>query len=595
MKFKIDPEIFATWPSEQIRQLIEQAVKELGLPQTDFSVEHPADEMHGDYSSNVALQAFGELKSARRRIKFENPRELAKKITDYCLQITNYDFIDKIQLAGPGFINFYLKQNWLIQQLSQIIQQADQYGRNQSLKGKKIMVEFAHPNTHKLFHVGHLRNIINGESAVRLFEAVGAQVVRANYQGDVGLHIAKCLWAIKQQVMPQFKDLDDKIDFLGKAYVKGNQAFEKDSSDKAAILKINKQIYQEDSDIKDLWQQTRQWSLDYFERIYQRVYSHFDRYYFESQVAQPGKEIVLQALKKSLSAGRRSIFVKSKGAIIFPGSKYGLHDRVFITAEGNPTYEAKDMELGRLQFAEHNPDLIVHNVGPEQSEYFKVIFKALEQIFPQTKGKEEHLMYGWVKLKKGKMSSRLGNIVLGEWLLDEAKKRLQKNFPDLDKTTAEIVAVGAVKYSFLKVNPASDIAFDFDESISLQGNSGPYLQYTYARCKSVLEKNSMFKCSNAQKSYEPNSEELTLLRYLYRYPEVVLQAAQELAPNQIANYLYELAQRFNAFYNRHRILANAKLKKQNAKSNFRLALTVATAQILKNGLDLLGIKAPEKM
>jgi len=580
----------------QIQQALSKAVEQtsgLKLKPEDISIEHPENQAFGDYSTNIAMQA---------KIK-------AEKIINR-LQKQKLSLIDKIEIKN-NFINFFLKNDFFLKELEKVIKQGDKYGQSALLKGKKIMVEYAHPNTHKQFHIGHLRNITNGEAIVRILEALGAKVIRANYQGDVGLHIAKCLYSILQIFNFQFsifnsKTLDQKIEFLAKAYVTGNKAYESDKKAKEQILEINKKIYsQSDAEINKLWQETRQWSLDYFKRIYDRVYTYFDRYYFEKEVAEKGKNIVLDALTKD-------IFKQSKGAIIFPGSKYGLHDRVFITSEGNPTYEAKDMELGRLQFKEYNPDLIIHNVGPEQASYFKVVFKALEQVFPYTKGKEHHLMYGWVRLKKGKMSSRKGNIVLGEWLIDEAKKRIKKAFSKVNEETAEMVAVGAVKYSFLKVSPSKEVVFDFDESISLQGNSGPYLQYTYCRCQSVLKKANLQKdsTSNAKPEgkAEPlrknlNSEEESILRTFYKFPEIVKQAGEQYAPNLICNFLYDLAQKYNAFYNKHRILnltmqspaSNSAGKQYNNITMFRICLTISVSQILKLGLYLLGIKCPEEM
>ena len=579
----------------QLQRNISQAVKKttgLDLKPEEISIEHPENEKFGDFSSNIALVLAKKAK--------QKPPELAKKIVKQ-LKKVNLPEIEEIAIVN-NFLNFKLKTSYFLTELQESLKKGDKYGNNSSLKNKKIIVEYAHPNTHKQFHIGHLRNITNGEAIVRILEAQGSKVIRANYQGDVGLHIAKCLWACKDPVFTcKTESLHQKIELLAKAYVKGNAAYEKDEKAKKEILEINKKIYdQSDPEINKLWKETRQWSLDYFDRIYKRVYTHYDRYYFESEVAEPGKRIVLKALKKGLSANRRSIFKKSKGAIIFPGSKYGLHDRVFITSEGNPTYEAKDMALGPLQFKEYNPDLIIHNVGPEQASYFKVVFEALAQVFPYTRDRELHIIPGWVKLKKGKMASRLGNVVLGEWLLDEAKKRIKKSFPKINEQTAEMIAVGAIKYSFLKVSPSTEVSFDFDESISLQGNSGPYLQYTYARCKSVLRKAEKAKASFKDYTFSLpignenvyfNLEEKSLLRTFYKFPEIVQQAGEDYSPNLICNFLYDLAQKYNTFYNKCRILGSS----EQRIVNFRLALTAATAQILRNGLYLLGIKCPEKM
>jgi arginyl-tRNA synthetase len=277
---------------------------------------------------------------------------------------------------------------------------------------------------------------------------------------------------------------------------------------------------------------------------------------------------------------------KSEGAIIFDGTKYGLDKRVFINKFGFPTYEAKELKLAELEFSEFGKiDKLIHVVGPEQKSFFKVTFKVEELLDAKKyKDKQYHMVYGWVRLKRGKMSSRLGNVIRGEWLLDEAKKRINKAYPEVSNEVAEMVAVGAVKYSFLKVSPPSEIAFDFDESISLEGNSGPYLQYTYARAQSVIGKAKKQKSKKAKNS-KLESEELAVLRVLYRFPEVVAEAGEKMAPNFMCGFLYELAQRYNTFYNKHRVIGN----------DFRVELTAAVAQILKNGLCLLGIKAPEKM
>jgi arginyl-tRNA synthetase len=485
--------------------------------------------------------------------------------------------VEKVEVAGPGFLNIWLKNEWFIRQLEKVLKEGEKYGKAGILAKKRLMIEYAHPNTHKEFHIGHLRNISLGESLVRIFEACGAEVIRTNYQGDVGLHIAKCLFGIKKLGMKDFKSLEEKVAFLGKAYVEGNKAYEEDKKAKKEILDLNEAIYKKDKKIMALWQKTRQWSLDYFERIYKRVDSKFDRHYFESEVVE-GIKIAKEALKKG-------ILKKSEGAIIFDGTKYGLDKRVFINKYGFPTYEAKELKLAELEFSEFGKiDKLIHVVGPEQKSFFAVTFKV-EELLNEKKYKDKqcHLVYGWVRLKKGKMSSRLGNVVRGEWLLDEAKNRIKKAYPDVGEEVAEMAAVGAAKYSFLKVQPTAEIAFDFDESISLQGNSGPYLQYTFARCQSVLAKASKVHPRGGHSA--TNKEELAILRWLYRYPEVIEEAGEKMAPNFVCGYLYALAQRYNTFYNKHRVIGN----------DFRLNLTLATSQLLKNGLYLLGIKNPEKM
>lgn len=576
----------------QIQKTITETVKEitgLKIKPLDIELSHPENKKWGDYSSNIAMVIFSKIKTKNPKLaKFRKPLDLAqeivKKIKNQKLKTKNFV---AFSVAGAGFINISIKNEWFVKELRRALKKAKDYGKSDFFQSKKIMVEFGQPNTHKLFHLGHLRGIVLGESICRLLENQGAKVIRANYQGDVGLHVAKCLWGLgKLRVLTPSSVNTRSLHNLGKAYVKGSQAYETNSQAKKEILEINKKIYdRSDPEINKLWQKTREQSLAYFNRIYQRLDTKFDRLFFESEVSQKGKEIVLKNLKKG-------VFKSSRGAIIFPAEKYGLHNRVFITHEDNPTYEAKDIGLARLQLSEFgNLDRCVHIVASEQKEYFKVLFKALEIVFPQSKGKEFHLPFGLIRLKKGKMSSRLGNVVLGEDLLDEAKQKIKKEFPKLNQETLDIIGVGAVKYSFLKINPQSALTFDFQESISLQGNSGPYLQYTYARCKSVLNKAKSSLDSDSIQDIQPNSQEKDWLRTFYQFSEAVQKSAQQFSPNLLTNFLYDLAQKYNSFYNKHRILG---LKDKN-KENFRLAITQTTAEIIKRGLYLLGIESPEKM
>jgi arginyl-tRNA synthetase len=601
---------------EKIKDKIKKALEELKLPGVEVGLEHPGDDSHGDYSTNVALiiksskstpeghangRTGGQVKvQSKYRDTREIAEAIAKKLRSYPLKA-----ISKIEVAEAGFINFWLSEHFLLAELKSVTDLGEKYGKGKSRKEKKIMVEFAHPNTLKQFHIGHMRNICLGESLVRLLESQGAKVIRTNYQGDVGLHVAKALWGAEKLGLPSDKlSMIERVKFLGKAYVEGNKAFEDSKKSKKEIQDLNVRIYQKDKKIKKLWEQTREWSLEYFDWIYKRVYSKFDRLYFESEVADQGKKASLAALKKG-------VLSRSQGAVVFDGKPFGIHTRVFLTRENLPTYEGKELGLAILEFSEFGEiDKCIHVVGPEQTSFFEVTFKVEELLDPEKyKGKQEHFAYGYVNMKSGKMSSREGTILSGEWLLDEAQKRIKKivDKSDLPKSLreeiVEKVAVGAVKYSMLKVSPVKNISFDFEESVSLEGNSGPYLQYTYARAHSVLSKakDISFKGSTF-KGMVINAEELVILRWLYRFPEAVVQAADEYAPNVICTYLYELAGRFNTFYNKHSILRpqNKESEARSRKSGedlriFRLALTASVVQVLKNGLNLLGIKAPSKM
>jgi arginyl-tRNA synthetase len=535
--------------------------------------------------------------------------ELAGEIAEQLkVQSAKSKVINKVEVAKPGFINFWLSEHYLLDQIKQVLDLGDECGKSEVRNGEKVMVEFTDPNPFKEFHIGHLYSNIVGESLARLFEANGAGVRRANYQGDVGLHVAKALWGLlqipnlKSQISKQEKkSVVERAGFLGKAYAHGATAYEEDENAKGKIERLNQQIYDKDPEIMGLYKKGRQWSLDYFETIYERLGTKFDFYYFEREAGEIGIRVVNKNLKKG-------VFEESEGAIIFPGEKYGLHTRVFVNSQGLPTYEAKDLGLAETKYKDFSYDQSVIVTGNEVDEYFRVVLKALGLINPKLGERTRHISHGMVKLPTGKMSSRTGEIITGEWLLDEAKRRVLKIIKEigsledrLHDEVAEMVGIGAVKYALLKSHIGRDVVFDFEESVSFEGDSGPYLQYTYARAQSVLAKSELkmknlklkFKIHN----YEFNNEEIRVLRWMYRFPEVVEQAGKEYAPSVACCFLYELAQRFNAFYNKHRILnkSNEKEVMSNEQSMFRLAMTAAVAQVIKNGLSILGIKAPRKM
>ena len=559
---------------DEILDSLKKALTLIKAPSTEVELQLPTVASYGDYTTNVAMKLAKDLK--------KNPVEIADMIVK---QFPKTSLIKKITVVKPGFINFEVDDNYFYMNSLKLLDKVE-YLPHHLGSEKKIMVEFAHPNTHKLFHIGHLRNISTGESIVRILEASGNKIVRSNYQGDVGLHIAKCLYGIKKEAakMKGLKNLQEKIEFIGKMYSKGTKAYEDDPTAKVEILTINKMIYDQSPEIMPLWTETRQWSLDYYNEVYKRVYSHFDRLYFESELPKRGMEIVSEALKKG-------ILEKSQGAIVFNGKKCGLDTRVFVNSLGFPTYEGKEPALAEKEFADFGLlDKCIHVVTPEQTSFFKVTFKVEELLDEKKyKNKQYHLIYEWVKLKEGKMSSREGNIIEGNWLIDETKKKILKNFK-CDEATAEILAIASVKYSFLKNSTQTIIHFDIDESIATDGNSAPYLIYTYVRSQSILRKEPMPDMTSSKNNCVFNDDENKLLRTLYQYQEIVKKAAVELSPNVIANYLYELASQFNLFYQKNPILkAEGDIKKQ------RLLITALTAKIIKEGLYLLGIKTVEKM
>ncbi|MBI2195442.1 MAG: arginine--tRNA ligase [Candidatus Levybacteria bacterium] len=381
---------------------------------------------------------------------------------------------------------------------------------------------------------------------------------------------------------PKNLGIEDRVEFLGESYAAGAKVYEEDEEAKREIASINLKIYQKDSDLQAIWERGRKWSLEYFEEIYKRVGTIYKRYYFESEVAEKGRQLVLDNVDNG-------VFERHEGAVVFRG---GDHTRVFVTKEDYATYEAKDMALAGVKYKDFAYDRSIIITAHEQGPYFKVVLAAMEQIFPELARKTSNITFGFVRLKDEKMSSRLGNIIAGEWLLDEAKRKISESFAEMDDKTLEIVAVGAVKYSMLKFARESDIQFSFEESINLEGNSGPYIQYTYARTQSVVRKsqiaNNKSQINLNDQNLKLENEELEIIRMLSKFSEVIGQAGDNFAPNILCNFLFELCQKFNLFYQKHKIIGSD-------KEDFRLALTKAVGQVTKNGLYLLGIESPEKM
>jgi len=564
-----------------VKQKISDFLKQAGVePLGDVVI--PPDKKMGDFS----YACFEHAKQTK-----QNPAEVALQIKNKIEQ-ENYNLLEKVETAGP-YVNFFVNSKEVAKLVFENIEkQKNNYGSLSLGKNKKVLVEFGCPNTHKAFHIGHLRNIITGESIVRLFENGGYKVKRLNYQGDVGMHIAKCFYAIlnldKNNEFENLKNktTQEKVDYLGKMYALGANKYEVDEEAKEEIIKINKKIYFQSKDIKEVYKTTRQWSLNNFERIYNRIGTHFDKYYFESGVFKKG----LKFVKKYLKEG---IFERSQGAIIFPGSKHSLHDRVFVNQKGFPTYEGKEVGLASLHL-KNNPFKIIHVVGKEQSEYFKVIFKVLEQIFPKQKGIEEHVPYGWVSLKSGKMSSRSGVVVLGEWLLDELEKEIRKLVQNTELNNQEKedvvkkVSLSAAKYSFLKVGVLNDVKFDLEESINLNGDSGPYLLYMIARIKSILKKSEV-----NYKNYKITSlteEEKNIILKLDSFTDITKESLDNRDPSLVARYLFELAKLFSVFYENCPVL-----KADEDTKIFRLNLIEKVSSVMERGLYLLGIESVEKM
>lgn len=526
------------------------------------------DEQFGDYTTNIALRLSKKID--------QKPQEVAEQI----ITALHSDQVKKAEVAGPGFINITLTSAALVQLAQKL--------PAKMLQGKVVLAEYSDPNPLKPLHAGHLYTTLVGDTIARLIQNAGAKTIRLNYGGDVGLHVGKSMWAIIKDLGGELPEKLVKVPeaerpkWLGDRYVKGNNAYEDDEMAKAEIIAINKRVYQihadndHDSPFAQVYWTVRQWSYDYFQILYKELEVHpFDRVIPESEVTALGVKTVREQLEKG-------VYKESNGAIVFEGEPYGLHTRVFINSEGLPTYEAKDVGLLLTKWHDYHYDKSYYITANEQAQYFQVMFKSVEQFLPEAVKGVVSMTHGMVKLQGGvKMSSRKGNVVTALEILEAARQA----GAETGTNPTEETVLAAVKYAFAKNRIGSDIAYDPKESIALEGNSGPYLQYAHARACSILAKASITK---AVLLPELEPAERTLLRKIGEYAEVVERATAELMPHYICTYLYELAQTFNRFYEHNRVI-------DNPREAVRLQLVTMYAEKLKNGLMLLGINAPEKM
>lgn len=548
---------------------------------TLFSVDIAAElsrpeEQFGDFATNVALQLAGKLD--------KNPRDIAEQI------VAKLDF--EASVAGPGFINIKIPD----QQLFEAGRSATQI--DQSLKGQTIVFEYSDPNPFKVLHAGHLYQTMVGDAIANILETAGARVHRVNFGGDVGLHVGKTMWAILdtlggdssheisaydglQEIAK--KTLEERSAWLTQQYIKGTNAYETDEQTKAKIIAINKMVYQvhasndEESNFARIYRTTRQWSYDYFEDFYHKIGSRFEKYYPESETATIGLKTIREQLKEG-------VYEESNGAVIFKGEPYGLHTRVFINSEGLPTYEAKDVGLIMKKQQDYPGfDRTIIITGNDVVEYMKVVLKSIEQFEPDLVDRTTHLTHGQVKLGYGvKMSSRTGNIVRAQDILDAARMAAKRVANNDD----EQIVLGAVKYAFLKQTMGPDVIYSPEESVRLDGHSGPYLQYARVRARSILIKVTTKKL--AEKVDSLDRYERSLARKISMYPEIFETALHDYSPHHIANYLYELSQVFNRFYENSRVA-------DDPREAIRIRLVSSYADILANGLGILGISMPEKM
>ncbi|NNM83871.1 arginine--tRNA ligase [Candidatus Parcubacteria bacterium] len=549
---------------ERIRSAIDAAFAQMGVTDVAFTVERPPNFAHGDYMTNAALAAA--------KLLGKKSHEIAETLSQNLIHTLGRDVVNHVTVAGPGFINLTLAREAVTAAVAEADAEGEAWGRGAEEEGKRVIVEYSNPNAFKEMHIGHLVGSVVGESVARLIENSGATLARATFGGDIGPNVAKALWGLQKR-----KVLDPiTASEIGTAYAEGSIAYESDPSAKEEIAALNQAIYAgTERELMNLWRKGRDVSTEEFRRIWKLLGIRFDFEFFDSDTTEIGMQVVQDGLNKG-------IFQKSDGAVIYPGEEKGVHTMVFITSHNTPTYETKDVGLAFLKEERWPSDTSIIITGNEQSGRFKTVLAVLDDLAPLLAKKTKHLTTGFLKLASGKMSSREGNVItVAAFIRDVTKRASEKNE---DPLIAEQVAIGAIKYMILRQAPGSDIIFDATKSLSLEGDSGPYLQYALVRAKSVLAKASGQVPAPKAVSGEPTPLERTILHF----PEVASRASRELAPNLLVNYLIELAGQWNSFYAQERIIGGE-------NEAHKLFIVRSLVQTLENGLTLLGIPTPEKM
>ena len=564
----------------EVVKIILKNLKELDLKlneaQIEKFIEIPKDPSLGDYAfpcfyiSNLLKQEPSEV-ALNLRKKIGN---IPKSFQD-------------IQAVGP-YLNFFLDRSVMaLDLIKRILSRKNNFGKL-ILNNKKILVEFPSPNTNKPLHLGHLRNMSIGESLSRILEFNGFKVIRTNLYNDRGIHICKSMAAYSKfgkNSKPSKKIKGDH--FVGKYYVLFNEKSKKDKELEILSHRMLQKYEEGDTKTTALWKKMNSWALKGFLETYKKFGINFNKEYFESHIYKKGKEIITEGFEKG-------IFKKDKtGAIVADLSNKNLGEKVLLRSDGTSIYITQDIYLAKLRYKEYHFDKLIYVVGNEQDYHFNVLFELLNKLGVLNEEKLKHLSYGMVNLPEGKMKSREGTIVDADDLIEdvqtlvkkELKKREKLSERELEKRSLKI-ALGAIKYFLLKTDIRKNIIFDPKKSVSLDGDTGPYLQYSYARANSILKK---AKLNNKKLILNDLEEkEVALVKKMGDFESLVLKSNYFMNPSLIAVYAYELSQIFNEFYQSCPVIGSE-------KEVFRLKLVESFKQVLKNSLSLIGIDVLERM
>ena len=592
--------------SPSMKNQIEQALRsilatfEMQIPEGDLIKQ--TDLSHGDYTSNIAMIVSKQLK----RNPMEVGEEIAEKFRSQKLELK----IEKVEVMMPGFINFWISQEELTNKLirhsgdeERGLQNPDS-GRASFARmttenigqGKKVIVEYSSPNIAKPFTVGHLRSTVIGDAVANLLEAVGYIVYRDNHIGDWGTQFGKQICAIKKfGNEAEIENSSRPVKALVDLYVKFHEEAEKDPSLEDEARMWFKKLEDGDLEARRLWEKCIEWSWIEFEKIYQELGvpsvrgkefenngRGYGEAYFEDKMGPVIAELEEKGLLKEGKEGAK--------IIEFPDDQYP--PLMILKKDGATLYATRDLATDKFRIEKYGSDItIINEVGAEQGLQFNQLYKLEEMLGWFNPGQRIHIKHGLYRFKEGKMSTRKGNVIWLEDVLAEAVQRAS-SLGEEGATNVHDVAIGAIKWNDLKRSSHLDVNFDWDEILSMQGNSGPYMQYAYVRTQSILEKaqGASLKVQDLKtENWKLEIEELALLRMLYRFPSVVTESARTYAPNTLCTYLYELAQAFNNFYQKHKVIEDGKYLKS------RLQIVKRVGEVIKEGLGILGIDSPEKM
>lgn len=542
----------------------------------EIELEFPENEDFGDYSSNVAMILAKE--------KGKNPKDVAQEIVDKLKKDQDLaKTVSKIDIAGPGFINFFLSGELLQEELLRINREAQGYGESRLGEGKTVVIDYSSPNIAKRFGIGHLRSTVIGRALYNLFKSQGYEVIGDNHIGDWGTQFGTLLYQIDSKGL----NPDElTIDSLEELYVEFNSEAKNDEKLWDAARDWFKKLEEKDPKALNIWQKVVEISKTEFQRIYELLgvsfeYSHGESFY---QDKMPG---VIEELRQ------KGLLIKSEGAMVV--ELKNMPPGLILKSDGATTYLTRDLATVKFRIGEWKPDIFVYEVGSDQTLHFRQLFEIVKLLGWTNDKQFVHVAHGLIRFPHGKMSTRKGETVKLEEVLDEAigraadiigKSETTRGLSDKEsREVAKQVGIGSVVYFDLSHHPETDIIFDWEKIFVLEGNSASYLQYCLARAGSVLAK---AKGKKETGKFKPNAEEETVLRSLVRFPEIIAISTKNYSPNLLANYLFELAKKYNNFYNQHRIIGEE-------NEGFRIALTSGVRQVLQNGLGLLGIATPDKM